>query len=272
MYAETPCEANEAAEKAFERINAVERVISDWLVGSEVTRLKVLPKGQAVQISDELNAILELSFQISHQTDGIFDVTCGALTTTWREARQSSHGLELSELSALASSAGWRRLNRFKIDHVWMISMDHEGIWLDFGGIGKGYAADAALETLRQNGIQSALVEMGGDMAIGDPPPGQHGWSVASDSQSEPLVLSNCGVATSGSETQFIEHDGQRWSHLLNPTSGMPITHEGTCTVVAENASVADGWASVAAIVGIADAKSMADPNSRIKFLAPASP
>lgn len=272
LYAEGDQSANQAAEEAFDRMNAIEETISDWLIESEVSKLRSLPRGEKVILSDDLNRILSLSLDISRESDGAFDITCGALTSLWREARRTGPLPSDDEITALMPSVGWNRLIHSEENGVWTIAVDQNGLWLDFGGIGKGYAADEALKVLASHGIERALVELGGDMAIGSPPPGKVGWVVAGPSETDPLVLWNCGVATSGSTDQFIESDGQRWSHLLDPRTGQAVRDRGSFTVIATNSTLADGWASVAAVVGVETAGSMIAPDADIEFISSASP
>ncbi|MBG83336.1 MAG: hypothetical protein CMJ40_02185 [Phycisphaerae bacterium] len=272
FYAEGDKAANQAAEAAFDRINAIEQSISDWLIDSEVARLRSLPRGESAALSEDLNHILALSVDISNDSEGAFDVTCGALTQAWRKARHIGQMPSSDELAALASTAGWERLARSEVNGVHRVSIDQDGLWLDFGGIGKGYAADQALDVLESRGITSALVELGGDMAIGVPPPGQVGWIVDGGSKEGPLVVSKCGVATSGSTDQFLEIDGRRWSHLLDPRTGQAVPDRGSFTVTARNASLADGWASVAAIVGVEVAGRMVGTEEQVEFRVTANP
>jgi thiamine biosynthesis lipoprotein len=145
---------------------------------------------------------------------------------------------------------------------------------LDLGGIAKGYAADQALAVLRDRGIPRALVDAGGDLAIGDPPPDARGWRIAvatphstSSPPSSPtpppedgagtygaestvLLLSNCGVATSGDAYQFVEFEGRRYSHIVDPRTGMGVVGASSVTVVAPDGMTADALASAVSVLG----------------------
>ncbi len=272
FYAESEQSANRAADAVFARMNAIEMSISDWLVESEVSSLRSLPRGRKRVISEDLSRLLELSNGISKESDGVFDVTCGALSRAWRAVRDSGEMPSKTEWADLAASGGWRRLVVHDEDGSDAISSDMDGIHLDFGGIGKGYAADEALHVLESQGIVIGLVELGGDMAIGAAPPGKNGWIVGLGGPSSNVVLAQCGVATSGASDQFLEIDGRRWSHLLDPRTGEPVPDMGSFTVVAPSAAIADGWASVAAIVGVDVARAMLGPDSPVEFSGTATP
>ena len=120
---------------------------------------------------------------------------------------------------------------------------------LDLGGIAKGYAADQALAVLKSQGVVSALVDASGDLAIGAAPPGQQGWKIgiapleAGSPPSRFLMLAECGVATSGDAWQFVEIDGHRYSHIIDPHTGIGLTTRSSVTVIAPDlVSFWDAW------------------------------
>ena len=119
---------------------------------------------------------------------------------------------------------------------------------LDLGGIAKGYAADETLKVLRAHGISRALVAASGDLALGDPPPGDAGWKVeiigydeAGGPPSEIAILANCGVSTSGDSSQRLEVNGVRYSHILNPATCVGMTNHALATVIAKDCTTSDG-------------------------------
>jgi thiamine biosynthesis lipoprotein len=127
---------------------------------------------------------------------------------------------------------------------------------LDLGAIAKGYAADEALEVLREHGIRQALVAASGDLALGDRPPGAKGWRVeiiGYDQTYAPVskvvFLSNCGVATSGDLFQRLEIGGVRYSHILNPFTGVGMTNHALATVIAKDCMTADMLATACTIL-----------------------
>src|SRR6185295_10206086 len=110
---------------------------------------------------------------------------------------------------------------------------------LDAGGIGMGYAVDEALVVLKREGIETALVDASGDIGVSDAPPGEHGWRVAieppagSGPASRYVILKNCAIATSGDAFQAVEIDGKRYSHIVDPRTGLGITGRCAVTVIA---------------------------------------
>jgi thiamine biosynthesis lipoprotein len=125
---------------------------------------------------------------------------------------------------------------------------------LDLGGIAKGYVADKALMVLRKRGVGSALVDAGGDLALGDPPPGRKGWRIEIGGLKHRdlpvLELARCAIATSGDVEQFVEIDGQRYSHLIDPGTGVGLTTRIQVTVVTFKGMQADSLASALSVLG----------------------
>jgi hypothetical protein len=121
---------------------------------------------------------------------------------------------------------------------------------LDLGGIAKGYAADAALNRLTQLGFPAAMVSASGDLALGDPPPGKRGWTIElapfgdATAARTTLVLVHAAVSTSGDAEQFVEIGGVRFSHIIDPITGLGLTRSVAVTVVARRATVADALAT----------------------------
>jgi thiamine biosynthesis lipoprotein len=126
---------------------------------------------------------------------------------------------------------------------------------LELGGIAKGYAADQALKELRMRGISRALVAASGDIALGEPPPGERGWKVGiagweSAGSPSTLLLHNCGISTSGDAEQFIEIGGVRYSHIVSTATGLGLTERIQVTLIAPNATTTDGLATAVSALG----------------------
>jgi thiamine biosynthesis lipoprotein len=128
---------------------------------------------------------------------------------------------------------------------VWL---ERAGMALDLGGIAKGFAADAALATLDEHGLSSALVDAGGDLALGAPPPGAEGWKVLVPG-GDVLLLSRSGIATSGDRHRRLEIDGVRYSHVVDARTGLGLVEAPTVVVVALDATTADVLASALSVL-----------------------
>lgn len=255
LYASNRLAARTAARDAFEQVARLESILSDYDADSELRRLCEQPPGIPVPVSSELLDVLRRAREVSQRSDGAFDVTIGPMARLWRWARKKHTLPTAAEIAAAREAVGWRKL---KLDsRTRTVTLLAARMRLDTGGIGKGYAADAALARLYQHGIRSALVAASGDIAVGDPPPGQAGWRVAvaapggaSNAPLTTLVLRNAGVSTSGDTEQFVEIDGVRYSHVVNPATGLGLTEHLQVTVVAPDATTSDSLATAVSVLG----------------------
>jgi thiamine biosynthesis lipoprotein len=135
------------------------------------------------------------------------------------------------------------------------------GMALDLGGIAKGYAADAALAVMRARRLPRSVVIAGGDMAIGEAPPGEAGWELklrtfgkeeAAADTTITLRLKNAGVSTSGDLYQFVEIGGVRYSHIIDPRKGLGLTERASCSVISNNTTTSDAYATAFCVMGTA--------------------
>ncbi|HVS19181.1 MAG TPA: FAD:protein FMN transferase [Planctomycetota bacterium] len=237
-----------AARAAFARLAEVERALSDWLVDGEVARLESRAGLGPVPASDDLHGCLERALAIARASDGAFDPTVGALTRLWRAARADGVRPDAAALDAARATVGWRAVRLDAAART--VELARADTRLDLGGIGKGWGADMALATLAEHKVERALVALGGDVALGAPPPHAAGWSIDAPEVGEVLELEHCGVSSSGDSQQFLLIDGERTSHLLEPRSGVGVVGRAAVTVVAADAATADGLASAVSVAG----------------------
>lgn len=259
LYAHDEAAATRAAEAAFARIEAVEQALSDWRDDSDVARLcRAAGQGPRPAGAD-LRGCLALACEWSRRSDGAFDPTVGALTRVWRRAKREGRAPDAAELAAARELVGLRHLT---LHADGRIELATPGVRLDFGAIGKGWACDRALETLAAHGIESALVELGGDLACGAPPPGREGWTISAgnglEAEDARLVVSRCGVATSGDDAQGFVVDGRRLSHIVRPADGQALSDTRRATVVAPTGADADALATIVELLGAQRAHAVA--------------
>jgi thiamine biosynthesis lipoprotein len=136
---------------------------------------------------------------------------------------------------------------------------------LDLGGIAKGFAADEALAAITRTGIHSATVAVSGDLAFSDPPPGQHGWKI--DAGGAVRELSNGAVSTSGDAEQHLDAGGRRYSHIIDPATGMGLTTAITVTVIARRGVEADGLATAISVLGPERGRALAEQRSGVSIV-----
>jgi thiamine biosynthesis lipoprotein len=242
LYAHSETEAAAAFRAAFARIAQLDDALSDYKPDSELNRI-CLTGGQA---GPDLFTVLEAAQKLAVETGGAFDATVGPLTRLWREARRQHRLPPDGAIRDAAARTGFRKLHLGPERRT--VMFDEPGMQLDLGGIAKGYAADEALAVLTGLGIRSALVAMSGDLAFGSPPPGRRAWRI--EAAGRILELSNAAVSTSGDEEQHLDLDGRRYSHIVDPATGMPLADSTPVTVIARRGIDADALATALSVMG----------------------
>lgn len=272
LYAPDAMAAREASDLAFARIAALERIMTDYDPESELMQLCQQPVGQPVRVSDDLFEVLEKSQRVAELSAGAFDVTVGPVIRLWRRTRRTGQ-LPAPELLASARAAvGWQKLKLDARNRT--ATLLAANMQLDLGGIGKGFAADKALQVLKARGVTRALIAASGDIAVSDPPPGQRGWRVSigvpdfsltgtqGDTSSPPakaetnapvvrtLLLKNAAISTAGDSEQFVEIGGIHYSHIVDPRTGVGLTNRLQVSVIARCATDADAFDTTARVLG----------------------
>ncbi len=248
LYAPSPEKADEAAHAAFAEIAAIDARMSDYKPESELSRLSASAGSGPQKVSLELLEVLTASQHYSELSGGAFDVTVGHLVRLWRRARKERRMPSPEELRTAIVMTGSKNL---RLDPAARTAeLAKSGMILDLGAIAKGYACDRALAVLARHGLTSAFVDTGGGMALGDPPPGRPGWRIRVADTEQILVLSRCGVSTSGDWDQFVILDGKRYSHIVDPSTGLGLTRRELVTVLAPDGMSADALSTTISVLG----------------------
>ena len=252
LHAAGPEAARLAAGAAFDRIAELDRMMSDYREDSELRRLDARPQ-EWIPASEELFAVLARAVEIAEATHGAFNPSVAPLVALWREARKSGRLPERSRLEAARALVGWRHVQLDPSRRA--VRLAKPGMRLDLGGIAKGYILAQGLRTLRARGVASALLEAGGDIVVGDAPPGRAGWRIDAPSASAQFSeraarLSNAALATSGPTAQFVEIEGVSYSHVIDPRTGLGVTNHVVARVIAEDAATADALATALTVLG----------------------
>lgn len=273
LYAENDSIAEAVSNNAFKTIDELNSILSDYLPNSELSQLSLFSEsGKAVKVSPPLFDLLIQSKRISEVTSGWFDITIGPYTHIWRGLNRMSEPKlpSESELEDAASRVGYQKILLDEADQS--VTLQTKNMRLDPGGIGKGFASHKALETLYEYGITRALINAGGDVSAGDPPPGKEGWSVAvpvrfdeDSTRFEELTIANRSVNTSGSLYQSIEIDGVTYSHIINPKTGMGHTEQVQVSVIARDGAVADALATALSVMPVNEAKLLVESKPGIE-------
>ena len=252
LYAPDRRRAETAAEAAFARIAKLDAIMSDYRDDSELRRLEGSSPAWT-PVSPDLLEVLTAAHALARDTDGAFDPTVGPVVALWREARSTGVMPAPAALEIARALVGWKHIEINRARGT--VRLAKTGMRLDLGGIAKGYILEEALKTLRGAGLGRALVESGGDIVVGSGPPGLAGWRVdvpgaSSDFRDRASELTNAAIATSGADVQFVEIDGVRYSHIVDPRTGIGVTSHVTARVIAREAAVADALATALSVAG----------------------
>jgi thiamine biosynthesis lipoprotein len=249
LYAHNDSTASDAASAAFDRIGQLDACMSDYRRDSELNRLCDHAGSEPVNVSDDLFDVIATSLSVSRASDGAFDVSIAPVVALWRKARMTNALPDPQKLSEARELVDWRGIALDESNHT--VELLKPGMRLDLGGIGKGYAAQQAIDVLKARGVNRCLVALAGDIAVGDPPPDARGWTIdiALPKTARSLLLSNAAVSTSGDAEQFTEVAGVRYSHIVDPRTGIGVTNQRQVTVIAPRGEIADAVSSAACVV-----------------------
>jgi FAD:protein FMN transferase len=259
LYASTTAAAEQSARAAFARIARLDQMMSDYRPDSELRRLEGNGNVWAA-VSPELFDVVQRAVEIARASDGAFDPSVAPLVALWRDARASGRLPDRSATESARARVGWTHIQLDASRRA--IRFARPGMRLDLGGIAKGAILQDAVRALRAQGIASALVEAGGDIVVGDAPPGRRGWTIeaagaSSTVQRRAAALTNAALATSGSSAQFVEIDGIRYSHIVDPRTGVGLTHQLTAYVISPDAATADALATALSVAGPGKARAL---------------
>ena len=250
VHAGDPKQAEEVANAAIAEVKRIEAKYSRYRDDSVVSRINAAAGKDPVAVDDETLNLLAFADACFRQSEGLFDATSGVLRRAWnfREARVPSQ----SELDALLPLVGWQYVQI--ADHL--VRLPRAGMELDFGGFGKEYAVDRAARVMAERGAENAMVNLAGDLAILGPQPGGVPWQVGikhprrDDKLLASIPVSSGAIATSGDYERFIEVDGVRHCHVLDPRTGRSARGLQSVTVHANACLVAGSATTIAMLKG----------------------
>ena len=246
--------AAHAATAAFHLADSLNAILSDYIDSSEINRLSATSgQGRYVPVSPPLFDILRRAQEAATLTAGSYDITIGPVVRLWRKARKTGIPPSESEIASALARSGYRYCHLDTVQRsVWL---EKPGMQLDVGGLGKGFVAAAALQMLKQSGFSKAMVNAGGKIVTGEPP-AANGWIIGINAPGEKqrllsiyLSLENNSVATSGDLYQYMEWQGKRYSHIIDPHTGIGLTRRRNVTAIAPDGTTADWLATACSIL-----------------------
>ncbi len=246
--------ARTAIDAAIAEVHRIEAKFSRYRDDSVTSAIARAAGGAPLAVDEETHALLDYAATCHALSDGAFDITSGVLRRAWDFRRRPPRLPSAAEIDALRPLIGWQRVAR----DGRTVRLPVPGMELDFGGIGKEYAADRAAGLLVAHGVRHALVNLGGDLrAIGSQADGRP-WRIGirpprpgpgAPAAVASVDIADAALATSGDYERFLEVDGVRYSHLLDARTGWPVRHWRSMSVVAPVAVAAGSCATIAMLL-----------------------
>jgi thiamine biosynthesis lipoprotein len=247
LYGEDLAKLEMASEDAFEEVRRLDHLLSNYRPESEWSQVNRYAAERPVKVSAELFQLLSACLEYSRQSEGAFDISVGPLMKVWGFYKGSGHLPQKSEVLAALEKVGYRNILLDASNKT--VRFAKEGVELDPGGIGKGYAVDRMSDILRRDGIKSALVSASGSSiyALGAPP-GEAGWKIRiRDPKDEEktvteVTLKNESMSTSGSYEKFFWAEGRIYSHIMDPRTGYPSRGMLSASVITPLTIDSEAW------------------------------
>lgn len=224
LYEDNPRAADQACQAAEAEVRRIEQKYSRYRDDSIVSRINAAAGKSPIEVDEETAALLDYAAAAWQQSDGLFDISSGVLRRVW-DFRSGKLPVK-SAVDAALKLVGWDKV-------TWAdgtVSLNLAGMEIDFGGFGKEYAVDSAARVLQEQGMHSALVDLGGDIRVLGPQPDDQPWRVGIRNPLQPeqalmvVPLKYGAVASSGDYERCMVIDDKRYSHLLDPRNGWPVS------------------------------------------------
>lgn len=246
--------AEDSAEKAMAEMVRIDEAMSDYKQTSELSKVNREAFGGKVVVSEELFGLLQTSVEYSRLSEGGFDITIGPLVDLWRKAGRTNTTPTEEQLTGARAKVGYEKLILDPDERSVRFAV--AGMRLDLGAIGKGYAVDRAIESLRNSGAVGGMVNLGGNIRTFGRPVGKSEWKIGMRDPTDTnhiqlsLRLNDWAVATSGDYERSIFVEGQKVNHILNPTTRRGVMGLSSVTILARTGLEADALSTTVTVMG----------------------
>jgi len=263
-------EANLFIGMAVTEIRRIESLLTTFSDDSETALINAAAGIRPVSVSNEVYDLIERSVRISDLTQGAFDITYGSVDKRlWNFDTTMTALPDPLTARKMVALVNYKNIILNKEHNT--VFLKEKGMRIGFGGIGKGYAAEMAKRLLQQHGVESGIINAAGDLATWGTTPDGKPWTIGiadPNNKHHPfsaLKISDMAVATSGNYEKFVMIDGKRYSHTIDPKTGLPVTGIKSVTMICPNAEIADAMATPVMIMGV---KAGLDMVNQIRHLA----
>jgi thiamine biosynthesis lipoprotein len=248
--------ANEKIDSGINEIQRIEKLLTTFSDDSETNQVNANAGIKPVTVSRETFNLIQRSLRISLLTQGAFDISYGSVDKRlWNFDQQMTELPDKETAKKMVSLINYQ--NIVLDDKACTVYLRQKGMRIGFGGIGKGYAAEQAKQVMKLHGVESGVVNASGDLTTWGLQPNGKQWTIAianpncSHEAFSYMDISNMAVATSGNYEKFVMINGKKYSHTINPHTGLPVTGIKSVTVITTNAELADALATPITIMGI---------------------
>lgn len=248
--------AEDRIDDAINEISRIEKLLTTFNDESQAQEINFNAGIKPVKVEKEMFDLIQRSLKISKLTQGAFDITYGSI-----DKRFWNFDAHMTSLPDREPARQMIRLINYRnviLDETQTtVYLKEKGMRINFGGIGKGYAADKARILLEQKGVKSGVVNASGDLITWGLQPNGNEWTIGiadPHTKNTPfsfLKISNMAIATSGNYEKFAVIDGKQYSHTINPKTGFPVEGIKSVTIITKNAELADAMATPVMVMGI---------------------
>jgi len=255
VVAKDSADAAAYIDQAIAEIQRIEKLISSWDPNSQTSKINRSAGIKPVKVDPELFGLIERAIGISKLTEGAFDISYASMDKIWKFDGSMTEMPSAEAIKASVSKVGFQNIILDK--ELSMVFLKLPGMKIGFGAIGKGYAADRAKALLMKAGVKAGIINASGDMNTWGKQPDGSDWKVAITNPFDKkkafalLPIKEGAVVTSGDYEKFVEFNGIRYAHIINPKTGYPATGIISATVFAPSAELADALATSVFVMGI---------------------
>ncbi|MCP4269858.1 MAG: FMN-binding protein [Candidatus Brocadiaceae bacterium] len=279
-YVSDKYKAEKAFSEVFKELNRLDFLMSNYKEDSELSKINKNAKTEPTDCNKELAYVIEQSIKYSNITDGAFDITIGPLMKKWGFFKKQGQIPDKGEIESTLQSISYKNINIEEAVKksllknpvtVKTIFFKNASTEIDLGGIGKGYAVDKATKVLKQNGINSALINFAGNIYAYGTPPEKNSWVIGLQHprKSEGLLgtfeIKNRAVSTSGDYEKFFTINGKRYSHIFDPRTGNPVKGIVSVTIVTDSATRADALSTGVFVLGVEKGMELIEKQSDVE-------
>ena len=246
--------AEKNIDQAIAEIDRIEQLISDWIPSSQVSEINRMAGIQPVKVDQELLQLTKRALRISELTEGAFDISFAAMDRIWKFDGSMEQLPDSVAIQQAIANIGYRYIQLDTINST--IYLTRKGMKIGFGATGKGYAADKCREHMKALGVQAGIINASGDLTTWGSQPDGSAWTIGVTNpfrRSRPaaiLEMYTGAVTTSGDYEKYVEINGKRYSHIINPKTGMPSYGLTSVTVIGPDAETCNGFSTAIMVLG----------------------